>query len=396
MLMIVLVAIAIAVAALGLGITVGFRLRPSAPGTSLSPNRDAVQRAETLERAQVLTDEILERMSEGVLVVDESLTPIIANRAARKLLGLGDGALAPRLPTADFVSLARRAVVDRTPVEETYDLRFPQKASVRVAASQLVQGGAVLVFRDVTDEQRAHRIRRQFVTHASHELKTPIAGIQALGEAIRDASINDPDKARDFSVRLVSETERLGRLVSDLLDLSRLEDPGTISSTLTNLSDVANLEVQEEMHAATSKGVSLSSAVSPDVYIRGDGAQLGLMIRNLLDNAIRYTADEGEVAISVCSEADEAIVSVTDNGIGIPMRDQARVFERFYRVDKGRSRDRGGTGLGLAIVKHVADLHGGHVSVNSELGEGSTFVVRLPLATSASANGHDNGIPAEV
>lgn len=393
--MLVLVTLIVGAAALAVGLAVGIVLRRPVPPPNSQVDGNAVSAIDTVERARLFTDEILERMSEGLLVVDDSLTPTVANRAARKLLGLGDGALAPRLPNSDFISLARRAMVERTPVEDTYELRFPQKTSVRVAASQLAHGGAVLVFRDVSDEQQAHRIRRQFVTHASHELKTPIAGIQALAEAIRDASIEDPAKAREFSQRLVTETERLGRLVSDLLDLSRLEDPGTISSTLTDLSAVVNLEVEEQMHSAESKGVGLSSAVAPQVQIRGDAGQIGLMVRNLLDNAIRYTPEDGEVSIAVCSEVDEAIVSVTDSGIGIPLRDQARVFERFYRVDKGRSRDRGGTGLGLAIVKHVADLHGGHVSVTSELGEGSTFVVRLPLASSTSANGR-SGIRAEA
>lgn len=392
--MLVLVVVLVAACSLAAGTALGrSRFRRSSP---LDVTASAESDTETLERAQALSNEILERMSEGVLVVDESLTPIAANRAARGLLGLGDGALAPRLPTADLISVARRSVIDATPIEEIFELRFPNKTSVRVSASQLSQGGAVLVLTDVTEEQQAQRIRRQFVMHASHELKTPIAGIQALAEATSDAAQHDTERARDFAERLVTEAERLGRLVSDLLDLSRLEDPGTISSTLTNLSDVANVEVEEETVAAKRKGLRFSAAVAPDVYIRGDGAQLGLMIRNLLDNAIRYTPEEGEVVLSVSRESAEAVVVVSDNGVGIPMRDQARVFERFYRVDKGRSRDRGGTGLGLAIVKHVADLHGGHVSLTSELGEGSTFVVRLPLASSSQSNGHDAGIPAEV
>ena len=394
--MLVLVVVSIALVTLVAGVAVGVFLRPADSTDDDVATRHVLTRAADLEKAQSLSNEILERMSEGVLVVDQSLTPIMANGAARDLLGLGDGALAPRLSAAELVSLARRAVVGETPLEETFDLRSPRKTSIRAAASRLGQGGAVLVLRDVREEQQVHRIRRQFVTHASHELKTPIAGMQALAEAIVDASMDDPERAREFSQRLVSEADRLGRLVSDLLDLSRLEDPGTISNTLTNLSEVADAEVQQELLRARSKGVRLSSAISPELYTRGDAAQLSLMIRNLLNNAIRYTPKDGEVSVSVSSKSEEAFVTVSDNGIGIPVRDQARVFERFYRVDEGRSRDQGGTGLGLAIVKHVADLHGGHVSVTSEFGEGSTFVVRLPLVSTEDLSRKDAGTAAPV
>jgi signal transduction histidine kinase len=230
--------------------------------------------------------------------------------------------------------------------------------------------------------------------HASHELKTPIAGILLLAEAVNDASENDPERTRHFAASLLTEAQRLNRLVADLLDLSRLEDPATIANSIADLSAVAQTEMTDALPQAEAKSIVVTAAISKDVMVRGDEGQLALMVRNLLDNAVRYTPSGGEIAISVTAERDEAILRVSDTGVGIPLRDLARVFERFYRVDKGRSRDQGGTGLGLAIVKHVADLHGGHVTVASQLGEGSTFTVLLPLTQEHMQD--DGWAPEEV
>lgn len=356
------------------------RMRGDEPDPA--PGVDAAAPSPELRRLideRALTEEILERMGEGVLVFDETLTPILANRAARDLLGVDGVPMAGDLPSDELLSVARRVVVDQVDADDVVELRLPARRSVSVQASFLKdQGGAVLVLRDVSAEQTAHLVRRQFVTHASHELKTPVAGIQALAEAVQDAATSDPDKAQQLSARLVQEAERLSRLVGDLLDLSRVEDPGTIASTVVDLSEIARSELDGVRQQATAKQIALGGEIEQGVLVRGDGSQLALMIRNLLDNAIGYTAAEGSVTLDVATDSGEAIVTVTDDGEGIPLRHQARVFERFYRVDPARSRAKGGTGLGLAIVKHVADLHGGHVELVSQLGEGSTFTIRLP------------------
>lgn len=340
-----------------------------------------------LSEERELNNEILERMSEGVLVVSEDLVPILANRAARDLLGVSDQALKPDLVRDELLSLCRRVVVEQKDVVEVVVLPDASRTSIRVSGSYLrEQGGAVLVLHDISDEQDAQRIRRQFVTHASHELKTPIAAIQALAEALREASLEEPERAPHFANRVVQEAERLSRLVGDLLDLSRVEDPGTISSSAADLSLVAQTEVDDAHALAGAKQIEIRTAITPNVHVKGDAGQLGLMIRNLLENAIRYTDATGEVRVEVTTEGGDAVVRVVDNGIGIPMRHQSRVFERFYRVDTGRSRAAGGTGLGLAIVKHVADLHGGHVDLKSEFGEGSTFSVRMPSLDGTGAS----------
>jgi signal transduction histidine kinase len=326
-----------------------------------------------------LSDEIIELIDEGVLILDTSLTAVRANRSARQLLGAGQ-VLPARLPSDDLLSIARRVVVEHREVEDVIELRNPSRRSVQVRASFLTGSErVVLLLRDISDDQRSQRVRRQFVMHASHELKTPIAGILLLAEAVNDASENDPERTRHFAASLLTEAQRLNRLVADLLDLSRLEDPATIANSIADLSRVAQTEMTTALPQANAKSIEVTTTISEDVMVRGDESQLALMIRNLLDNAIRYTPFEGKIAVSVKIEKGEAVLQVSDTGVGIPLRDQARVFERFYRVDQGRSRDQGGTGLGLAIVKHVADLHGGHVTVASQLGEGSTFTVLLPL-----------------
>jgi len=333
-----------------------------------------------VERERRRSVELLERMDEGVLVLNDTLTPVTANGAARRLLGF-DSPTPAHVGSDEILSLARRAMVESRHVEEALQL-WPQRVTVRVRAIPLEdQGGVAVVLQDVTEELGTQRIRRQFVANASHELKSPVAGMQALSEAIRDAVHDDPSMAERFSEKLIGEAERLGRLISDLLDLSRLEDPANVSRRSTNLSRVALEQIEQVQIAASSKEMHFEYHIDDDVWVQGDHQQLGLMIRNLLDNAIRYTPERGAVTASVSATEDDAVLSVSDTGMGIPLKAQARVFERFYRVDKDRSRDRGGTGLGLSIVKHVAELHGGHVSLESELGEGSTFTVRLPSGT---------------
>jgi two-component system phosphate regulon sensor histidine kinase PhoR len=335
-----------------------------------------------LERDRRRVEEILERMDEGVLLLDEALAPRMANRSARRLLGLSQDALPPRLGTDALPSLARRAMVENR-ITEGVVSPWTSRLNLRVRAIPAPhEDGVIVVVKDVTDELRTQQIRRQFVANASHELKSPVASLQALAEAIREAVYEDPRMAEHFGEKLVAEADRLGRLIADLLDLSRLEDPSVISSRSVDLSEIARRQVRSLEPAARAKRTELVADIASDVFVKGDDQQLGLMIRNLLDNAVRYTPEEGIVSVDVRRQDDTAMVRVSDNGIGIPLQAQARVFERFYRVDKDRSRERGGTGLGLSIVKHVVELHGGHISLDSELGEGTTFIVRLPAIAS--------------
>jgi signal transduction histidine kinase len=324
-------------------------------------------------------EDIIERTSEGVLVLDERLGLSFANSASRAMLGIRGTEPVERVPTEEISALAARAVAEQTDIEETVGLWYPARSSLNALVSPLPGGGALVLLRDVTEEVLSQRIRREFVAHASHELKSPVAGLQTLAEAVRRAVEDDQVAATRFADRLAAEASRLGRLVADLLDLSRLEDPAGVPEEPTDLAEIARREFKELTTAAAVKKMDLVERIAPNVWVRGDDEQMALMVRNLLENAVRYTPDGGNVTLEVTNRDGWAVVIVADTGIGIPREAQGRVFERFYRVDRARSRDRGGTGLGLAIVKHVAELHGGQVTVDSVLGEGSTFTVSLPL-----------------
>jgi signal transduction histidine kinase len=323
--------------------------------------------------------EILERVSEGIVVLDPTLRLEAANRAARSMLGFQSDSLPPRLPSEEVLGLIRRGLEEGDEIEDVITTWFPRRRTLSVRISPLEKGRTLVILEDVTQQVMAQRVRKEFVAHASHELKSPVAGLQALAEALAQAVRDDQESAARFADRMVTESERLGRLVSDLLDLSRLEDLDKVPEDPVDLSAVAQRASEEIAAAAASKKVTLTTEITDGVWIRGDEQQIGLMIRNLLDNAIRYSHEDGNVQLHVGTDDGTAVVRVADDGIGIALEAQGRVFERFYRVDRARSRDRGGTGLGLSIVKHVAESHGGNVSVASRLGEGAAFTARLPL-----------------
>jgi signal transduction histidine kinase len=362
-------------------------IRLQVPRATRSPRAEPVTQRSRRPQSETRAMEIVDRISEGVVVLDSELTPLLVNSSARRNLGLqGPGLplrLPPlRLPSQDVLEVARRAAGLGEGVEEIVSLWFPRRTELRVRAMPLAHGGEVLVLlEDVTEELRARQIRTEFVSHASHELKSPIAGLHTLAEAVHQAIGDDPPAAARFSEKMIAESTRLARLIDDLLDLSRLEEAARIPDEMVSLSSIAQKEVEEIEPAGADKEVTLEASISPEVLVKGDGQQLTLMVRNLLDNAVRYTSGGGRVEIVVFAEDGSAVVRVSDTGIGIPREAQARIFERFYRVDKARSRERGGTGLGLAIVKHVVELHGGRVHVTSELGEGSVFTARLPSPT---------------
>jgi signal transduction histidine kinase len=325
---------------------------------------------------------IIERMAEGLVVLSDLLRPIAANRAGRDLLGFPEGPLPPRLPSDEVRAVARLALERSRAIDETVSIWFPARKSLRVRAEPLdPRGGVVVVIEDVTEELETQRMRREFVAHASHELKSPVASMQTLAEALRHAIREDPEAARRFADRIEFESARLGRLIGDLLDLSRLEDPEKVPQELVDLSAGARRVIEDAESEALNKKIHVEAEISDGVFVKGDESQMAVLVRNLVENALRYTSEGGRVSVDVYQDGDIAVVRVSDNGIGIPLEAQARVFERFYRVDRARSRDRGGTGLGLAIVKHVAELHGGTVQLESELGRGSIFTARVPAVT---------------
>ena len=243
----------------------------------------------------------------------------------------------------------------------------------------------LLAGRAAAPVSRLERVRTDFVANASHELKTPVAGIRLLADSIETASKSgDAEATRMFASRLSKEVTRLQSLVTDLMDLSRLEDEGRRSraADTCDLAGIVATAVESRLPNVREHGLTLE--LDESEWKAGDRARISaadaaLVVDNLIDNAVAYT-EEGSVRVRLATEGGRAVLSVADTGIGIPARDQERIFERFYRVDKARSREEGGTGLGLALVRHAVDRAEGTISVESELGHGSTFTVRLPLA----------------
>jgi signal transduction histidine kinase len=341
--------------------------------------REAAARVDQLERNRDALGAILSALEEGILLFDREGQVLYQNQAAVRLLGG---------PVPDARSLsppALREVVQRRTqgdgIEVTELPAGPPGRTLRVAARSIGgRDGLLLVVQDVTEARSSEAVRRDFVANASHELKTPVAAIQALAETIAAAAEDDPGTVSRFSEQLEREAGRLSRVIADLLDLSRLEGEAGERAEV-RFDSIAADEADRHRRRAERAGVSVEVTTDGPVSVIGSARDLALLVRNLVENAIQYTRPGGSVSVSVgVDRRGGAVLEVRDSGIGIPSKDQSRIFERFYRVDRARSRQTGGTGLGLSIVKHVAENHGGTVTVESELGRGSTFTVRLPVA----------------
>ena len=336
------------------------------------------QQLDALEDRKV-RDLSLSTMHEGVLLIDSDARVAFANDAISRHLPSSPPTLSTILP----FSL-------RTAIENSRERREPSAVLVetgvptrwlRGTITPAADGATLVVIRDVTQQRQLESVRRDFVANASHELKTPAATIQAAAETLRRAAEDDPAAIPRFAQQLEREAVRLSRIVADLLDLSRLES-GSSLDDLVSLGAAAREEGQRLEEAADAAGVTLEIEADGERPLRGSQQDLALLVRNLVDNAIRYSHEGGQVRVEIDSDDGEVTLRVKDTGIGIPSKDIPRVFERFYRVDRARSRETGGTGLGLAIVKHVVENHGGTIEVDSELGRGTTFTIRFPAATS--------------
>ena len=250
---------------------------------------------------------------------------------------------------------------------------------VRVAG--IGQGRVLILIEDHTAARRVEAMRRDFVANVSHELKTPVGAIQLLAETV-EAGADDPDFVRDYSGRMRKEARRLGVLVQEIIELTRLQEGDALAEPeVVDIDDVVAEAVDRVRVEADGSQIDLVTGGTQGLRVRGDSALITTAVRNLLDNAIRYSEPRTRVSVGVSLDpehSDIVRIAVVDQGIGIPKEEQERVFERFYRVDKGRSRATGGTGLGLSIVKHVAADHGGTVELWSVPGRGSTFTLVLP------------------
>jgi two-component system sensor histidine kinase SenX3 len=328
-----------------------------------------------------LAQSSLNSLTVGVLVLDGADNPVLANPAAREM-----GLIRSRSDAHPIVR-ALAAQTRRSGVTRVVELDIPrpnadaEPLGVHVRAVDIGGGYVAVEAADVTEAHRVERVRRDFVANVSHELKTPVGALQLLSEALQDAiSGEDADLAAvsRFAERIRHESFRLGRLVSELLELSRLQGGEPLPQREPCSVDRIIAEVVDRSRtAASAKNIELRVLGARGLVAYGNESQLVTAVANLVENAIAYSFDDTRVDV-IMSDGDSVQISVRDEGIGIEPRDLDRIFERFYRADRARSRATGGTGLGLAIVKHVATNHGGRVEVTSTVGAGSTFTLRLP------------------
>jgi signal transduction histidine kinase len=368
--------VAIAVAAL----VAAARERRRARGATSAGKQAVAELQARLERSEserVPATTILTSMQEGVVLFGPDGATGLANAAAERHLGVRPSSIDALLPLG-LQRIVRRAADERTALVTEAETGAPTRV-LRGSAIPTDDGSVVLVVRDITETRRLDQVRRDFVANASHELKTPAASIQAAAETIRTAASEDPSVVPRFAAQLEREAARLSRIVSDLLDLSRLESGSALDESVA-LDSIVRDEGERFEEPAAEAGVGLSVRADGIPRVRGSSRDLALLVRNLVDNAIRYTRPGGHVDVDLTSDDGEVVLAIVDTGLGIPSRDLPRIFERFYRVDRARSRETGGTGLGLSIVKHVAENHGGRVEVTSELGQGTRFEVRLPAS----------------
>jgi two-component system sensor histidine kinase SenX3 len=333
--------------------------------------------------------------SQGIIVCNAEGKVLLRNSPARDLMNARDGDLLAE----KAVEAALGRSVTGSAHAETLDLYSPTRHTLEIRSFPLGDAaspsGAVALVDDVSDLRRLEAVRRDFVANLSHELKTPLGALSLLAETLDGEE--DPDIVARLTARLGAEARRFSRIVDDLLDLSRIEAGATGTLVRVPLSAVINEAVEGFDETAGARDIHLD--VSPgdqDLCVLANRRDLVSAVANLVDNAIKYSDPGGAVAVGAERRDDQACVWVRDQGVGIPSRDQERIFERFYRVDRARSRWTGGTGLGLAIVRHVVAYHGGDVRVESTEGEGSVFMLCLPVADKAPSPDDALGVDTQT
>jgi two-component system, OmpR family, phosphate regulon sensor histidine kinase PhoR len=337
---------------------------------------------------------ILSSMVEGVAVMDAAGRMVFANQAFTQLLGSGASApegrpLVEVTRQTELLDVARRALAGREIASSEVTVGTVRQKTFAVTAapvltlgSQAAAAGAVLVLHDISEQRRLERVRRDFVANVSHELRTPLTAIQGFAETLLAGAIDDRENRVRFLEIIRDHSKRLARLTDDLLKLSRIEaDQMQLDLRPVGVAELIAGCLETTRMRAEQKQLSIESEC-PDGLpaVKGDRGRLGEVLQNLLDNAVQYTPPNGRIRVSARAHEGGVVITVSDNGIGIPQSDQSRIFERFYRVDAARSRELGGTGLGLAIARHIVEAHGGRIWVESTIGKGSEFHFSIPAA----------------
>jgi two-component system, OmpR family, phosphate regulon sensor histidine kinase PhoR len=346
----------------------------------IAPDSGAVRELETLRA-------VVDGLAEGLWITGADGTIVQHNDALKEMLYAGIELLGHRpielVRSAELQEAVSRACNDglSTRLEVTVEGVRPRVLQVHVTALRRAVGGSEAVFIDVTDLRRLETVRKDFVANVSHELRTPITAIRGYAETLQAGALADPANAPKMVEIIHRQSERLSALVEDLLELSRIEGRlFQLNELPVDLAVSAQRAAEAVRPKAIRRNVTINLEVPPGMTALADERGVEQVLINLLDNAVKYTAPDGVITVFARSGAGGVVISVRDNGIGIEQKHLGRVFERFYRVDKGRSRDMGGTGLGLSIVKHLATAMHGDVRVESAPGKGSTFFVELPFA----------------
>ena len=337
---------------------------------------------------------LIENMGSGLLFIDSKGYITLTNRTFKEVFQVKDETFLNKLyldviPYQDICYLIEEVFMTEKKVRKQMQLMFSMtKKHFEVYGAPIIsQGnewkGIVLVFHDITELKKLEQIRKDFVANVSHELKTPITSIKGFAETLLDGALNDPKTLKSFLSIILNESERLQTLINDLLELSKIEQHNfrltienidlvkIVSESIEILSDKANRkDIQIHIHSD-----------EPTLRMKGDPRRLKQIFINIIDNAITYTPNQGDIKIRLNDLQDKVRVTITDTGIGISKEEIPRIFERFYRVDRARSRESGGTGLGLAIVKHLMEAHHGYISVESEIGKGTSFHLTFPKGT---------------
>jgi two-component system phosphate regulon sensor histidine kinase PhoR len=341
---------------------------------------------------------ILRSMVEGVAVIDAQERLVFCNRAFSEILNLDSRAAEGRpmieaVRNTDLLGLIRRALKGEERLQTDIAMGIVQQRTFAATAAPVKAmepeapeespAGAVVVLHEVTELRRLERVRQDFVANVSHEFKTPLTAIQGFAETLIGGALEDPKNNRRFLEIIRDHAARLAQLTDDLLKLARIE-AGKLEVEFSSVSLMELIErcAETSLLKATRKQIAIEVNVPPGLpSVLGDASLLRQVLQNLIDNAIQYTPAGGQIRVSASAGARQAVVTVSDTGIGIPLADQERIFERFYRVDAARSREAGGTGLGLSIARHIVESHGGRIWVESAVGAGSKFSFSVPLVS---------------
>lgn len=371
------------------GIVVGvlvnkFLTRPKSAANALSDSQEEKVRVKSSDAEKAFAEtfrDAVNSLTVGVVVAGADSTVIFRNSLA---LGL-TGAVHSDVLVDEAVEVHLSGALAGRTGRQIIDLFGPPRKVVAVSSSPLESGGAVAMIEDITEQHLVDTVRTDFVANISHELKTPVGALAVLAEAL--AEEDDLDIVHRLSEKMVDEAIRVGRTIDDLLELSRIEFGGEAVKDPVSVESILQESIERGRSMATSHSIKVvMNTPDADMQAIGDRRQLVSAVSNLVENAVKYSEPDSTVEVSALVDLDWVEIRVRDFGVGIPLRDLDRIFERFYRVDRARSRDTGGTGLGLAIVRHVANNHDGEVSVTSIEGEGSTFVLKVPRFTVKKEN----------